>query len=116
MEDKIIMINLENNQMIHEIKLKSSTMQVLQVTIEELAELQQVSVKALRSITNDQTLRVADDNIDIVLKEEIADSYIMLEQLKSKIGLTNEELNKIIYRKCTKTLEILNERNKIRRK
>lgn len=104
------MINLENNQMIHEIKRNSSTVQVLQVMIEELAELQQVSVKALRSMTNDKTLRIDDGQIDIVLKEEIADTYIMLEQLKSKIGLTNEELNKIIYKKCSRTLGILNEK------
>lgn len=102
------MINLENHQMIHEIKRKSTTVQVLQVTIEELAELQQISVKALRSMTNDKTLRTDDNEIDIALKEEIADAYIMLEQLKSKIGLTNEELNKIIYKKCSRTLGILN--------
>lgn len=104
------MINLENNQMIHEIKRNSTTVQVLQITIEELAELQQVSVKALRSMTNDKTLRIDDGQIDIVLKEEIADTYIMLEQLKSKIGLTNEELNKIIHKKCSRTLGILNEK------
>lgn len=102
------MLNLENHQMIHEIKRNSSTVQVLQVTIEELAELQQISVKALRSMTNDKTLRTDDGQIDIALKEEIADTYIMLEQLKSKIGLTNEELNKIIYKKCSRTLGILN--------
>lgn len=104
------MLNLENHQMIHEIKRNSSTVQVLQVTIEELAELQQISVKALRSMTNDKTLRIDGGRIDIVLKEEIADTYIMLEQLKSKIGLTNEELNKIIYKKCSRTLGILNEK------
>lgn len=104
------MINLENNQMIHEIKRNSTTVQVLQVTIEELSELQQASVKALRSMTNDKTLRTDDNEIDIALKEEIADTYIMLEQLKSKIGLTNEELNKIIYKKCSRTLGILNEK------
>lgn len=101
------MINLENNQMIHEIKRKSSMPQILQVTIEELAELQQASCKALRYITSDKTLRDG-DTININLKEEIADTYIMLEQLKSKIGLTNEELNKIIYKKCSRTLGILN--------
>lgn len=104
------MLNLENHQMIHEIKRNSSAVQVLQVTIEELAELQQVSIKALRSMSNDKTLRIDDGQIDIVLKEEIADTYIMLEQLKSKIGLTNEELNKIIYKKCSRTLGILNEK------
>lgn len=102
------MINLENNQMIHEIKRNSTTIQVLQVTIEELAELQQACVKALRSVTYDNTLRINDEDIITKLYEEIADSYIMLEQLKSKIGLTNEELNKIIYKKCSRTLGILN--------
>lgn len=104
------MINLENNQMIDAIKRKSRIEQILYVTIEELAELQQASCKALRYITSDGTLRNDENKITAQLNEEIADTYIMLEQLKSKIGLTNEELNKIIYKKCSRTLGILNEK------
>lgn len=105
-----MILDVTNKQLIREIRHKSSYEQVLQVTIEELAELQQVSCKELRRISVDNTLRNDDESIKLYLKEEIADSLIMLLQLKEKIDLTDQELNKIINKKCLRTLGILNQK------
>lgn len=99
-----------NKQAIREIRHKSSYEQVLQVTIEELAELQQVCCKELRRISNDTSLREYNPNLEEKLNEEIADVIIMLEQLQYKIMFSDYKLNKIINKKCLRTLGILNQK------
>lgn len=99
-----------NKQAIREISHKSSYEQVLQVTIEELAELQQVSCKELRRISNDTSLRENNPNLEEKINEEIADVIIMLEQLQHKIMFSDYKLNQIINKKCSRTLGILNQK------
>lgn len=98
-------IDITNRQLIREIRCNSSYEQVLQVTIEELAELQQVCCKELRCISNDKTLREYNKDLEVSLREEIADTIIMLEQLQYKILFSNGELNRIINKKCLRTLQ-----------
>ena len=98
-------IDITNRQLIREIRCNSSYEQVLQVTIEELAELQQVCCKELRRISNDKTLREYNKDLEDRLREEIADTIIMLEQLQYKILYSNDKLNQIINKKCLRTLQ-----------
>lgn len=102
---KEMQIGITNRQLIREIRYNSSYEQVLQVTIEELAELQQACCKELRRISNDKTLREYNKDLEVSLREEIADTIIMLEQLQYKILYSNDKLNQIINKKCLRTLE-----------
>ena len=102
---KEMQIDITNRQLIREIIDNSSYEQVLQVTIEELAELQQACCKELRRISNDKALRKSNKDLEDSLREEIADTIIMLEQLQYKIMYPNYKLNQIINKKCLRTLE-----------
>ena len=102
---KEMQINITNRQLIRGISYNSSYEQVLQVTIEELAELQQACCKELRRISNDKALRKSNKDLEDSLREEIADTIIMLEQLQYKIMYPNYKLNQIINKKCLRTLE-----------
>lgn len=102
---KKMQIGITNRQLIREIRYNSSYEQVLQVTIEELAELQQVCCKELRRISHDKTLREYKKDLEDRLREEIADTIIMLEQLQYKVLYSDDKLNQIITKKCLRTLE-----------
>lgn len=74
---------------------KNGIIQVI-VAIEELAELQKELTKSLR----DQT------NIDNII-EEIADVYIMLEQMKLYFNINDSQINQIKSEKIQRTKKIL---------
>ena len=99
-----MLLNVENRQLIRKINQNSTKEQVLMVTIEELSELSQSCCKELRLINNDTTLRDEDSCILTYIEEEIADVHIMLNQLQEKFNITDYNINKIINKKCSRTL------------
>ena len=74
---------------------KNGIIQVI-VAIEELAELQKELTKSLRDKTN----------IDNII-EEMADVYIMLEQMKLYFNINDSQINQIKSEKIQRTKKIL---------
>ena len=72
--------------------------------IEEMAELTQAINKAWRMGNDFDNLLVQKRNI----KEEIADVYIMLEQMKYLLNIYEDDIETIINRKILRQLERIN--------
>ena len=72
--------------------------------IEEMAELTQAINKAWRMGNDFDNLLVQKRNI----KEEIADVYIMLEQMKYLLNISETDIETIINRKILRQLERIN--------
>ena len=103
--DKEMQIDMTNRQLIRNIRENSTYKQILMVTIEELSELIQVLSKELRIQYHDETLRINRADNDFKIIEELADVYLMLEQLQQICVILDIELNQIINKKCLRTLE-----------
>ena len=72
--------------------------------IEEMADLTQAINKAWRMGNDFDNLLVQKRNI----KEEIADVYIMLEQMKYLLNIYEDDIETIISRKILRQLERIN--------
>ena len=75
--------------------------------IEEMAELTQAINKAWRMGNDFDNLLVQKRNI----KEEIADVYIMLEQMKYLLNIYEDDIETIINRKILRQLERIGAKN-----
>lgn len=102
---KEMQIDMTNRQLIRNIRENSTYKQILMITIEELSELIQVLSKELRIQYHDETLRINRAYNDFKIIEELADVYLMLEQLQQICVILDIELNQIINKKCLRTLE-----------
>lgn len=113
---KEMQVDITNRQLIRNIRENSTYKQILMVTIEELSELIQVLSKELRIQYHDETLRINRADNDFKIIEELADVYLMLEQLQQICVILDIELNQIINKKCLRTIEKYTHKNKFRYK
>ena len=77
------------------------------IAIEELAELIQAIVKKRRWNQDDESLRQNSIEIENNLYEEMADVYILLEQLKYLNCMSDDVINRVIKQKLNRTYEVL---------
>ena len=86
--------------------IKINTLQnILTISIEELAELTQVICKLKRLTNHDKTLRKEELQIFGELKEELADVYLLLEQIKIIANINDYEIERRINEKIRRTFE-----------
>ena len=86
--------------------IKINTAQnILTITIEELAELTEVICKLKRLTNQDKTLRKEEKQIYGELKEELADVYLLLEQIKILTQTNDYEIERRINEKIRRTFE-----------
>ena len=83
----------------------NTTQNILTITIEELAELMQVICKLKRLTNQDKTLRKEEKQIYGELKEELADVYLLLEQIKILTQTNDYEIERRINEKIRRTFE-----------
>ena len=83
----------------------NTTQNILTITIEELAELTQVICKLKRLTNQDKTLRKEGKQIYGELKEELADVYLLLEQIKILTQTNDYEIERRINEKIRRTFE-----------
>ena len=83
----------------------NTTQNILTITIEELAELTQVICKLKRLTNQDKTLRKEEKQIYGELKEELADVYLLLEQIKILTQTNDYEIERRISEKIRRTFE-----------
>ena len=83
----------------------NTTQNILTITIEELAELTQVICKLKRLTNQDKTLRKEEKQIYGELKEELADVYLLLEQIKILTQTNDYEIERRINEKIRRTFE-----------
>ena len=97
--DKDLLVKIEQ-------LIKINTLQnILTITIEELAELTQVICKLKRLANQDKTLRKEEKQIYGELKEELADVYLLLEQIKILTQTNDYEIERRISEKIKRTFE-----------
>ena len=75
--------------------------------IEEMAELT-VALNKYHRITNDMNYVYEHNKCIENIKEEIADVYIMLEQMKYLLNIYEDDIETIINRKILRQLERIN--------
>ena len=86
--------------------IKINTLQnIFTISIEELAELTQVICKLKRLTNQDKTLRKEEHQIFEELKEELADVYLLLEQIKILTQTNDYEIERRINEKIRRTFE-----------
>ena len=78
---------------------------ILTISIEELSELSQSICKLKRLINQDKTLRKEEKQIYGELKEELADVYLLLEQIKILTQTNDYEIERRINEKIRRTFE-----------
>ena len=83
----------------------NTTQNILTIAIEELAELTQVICKLKRWTNHDKTLRKDVTQIFGELKEELADVYLLLEQLKIIANINDYEIERRISEKIRRTFK-----------
>ena len=81
----------------------NTTQNILTITIEELSELTQVICKLKRLTNQDKTLRKEEKQIYGELKEELADVYLLLEQIKILTQTNDYEIERRISEKIRRT-------------
>ena len=97
-----------NNDLLEKIKQVcriNTTQNILTISIEELSELMQVICKLKRWLNHDKTLRKEPKQIFEDLKEELADVYLLLEQLKIINDINDYEIERRISEKIKRTFE-----------
>ena len=83
----------------------NTTQNILTIAIEELSELMQVICKLKRLTNRDKTLRKEEKQIYGELKEELADVYLLLEQIKILTQTNDYEIERRINEKIRRTFE-----------
>ena len=83
----------------------NTTQNILIISIEELSELMQVICKLKRLTNRDKTLRKEEKQIYGELKEELADVYLLLEQIKILTQTNDYEIERRINEKIKRTFE-----------
>ena len=90
---------------IKQVRKINTTQNILTIAIEELAELTQVICKLKRWTNHDKTLRKGSNQIFNDLKEELADVYLLLEQIKLITTINDYEIERRISEKIKRTFE-----------
>ena len=98
-------MNKDLLEKIKQVRVLNTTPNILTITIEELAELTQVICKLKRLTNQDKTLRKDVTQIFGELKEELADVYLLLEQLKIIANINDYEIERRISEKIRRTFE-----------
>ena len=83
----------------------NTTQNILTIAIEELSELMQDICKLKRLTNQDKTLRKEEKQIYGELKEELADVYLLLEQIKILTQTNDYEIERRISEKIKRTFE-----------
>ena len=90
---------------IEQVSKVNTAQNILTISIEELAELTQVICKLKRWTNHDTTLRKESKQIFEELKEELADVYLLLEQIKIIATINDYEIERRISEKIKRTFE-----------
>ena len=90
---------------IKQVRELNTTPNILTIAIEELSELSQVICKLKRLTNQDKTLRKEEKQIYGELKEELADVYLLLEQIKILTQTNDYEIERRISEKIKRTFE-----------
>ena len=98
-------MNKELSEKIKEVRNVNTAQNIFTIAIEELAELMQVICKLKRWNDYDVTLRKESSQIFEDLKEELADVYLLLEQLKIIANINDYEIERRISEKIRRTFE-----------
>lgn len=85
----------------------NTTTNIITITIEELAELIQSLTKLSRYREHDETLRTTRSIMFNNLLEELADVYLMLEQIKYIYFIEDKDIEEMINKKIERTLNKL---------
>ena len=98
-------MNKDLLEKIKQVRELNTTSNILTIAIEELSELMQVICKLKRLTNQDKTLRKEEKQIYGELKEELADVYLLLEQLKIITNINDYEIERRINEKIKRTFE-----------
>lgn len=98
-------MNKELLEKIRQLIKINSIQNILIISIEELSELMQVICKLKRLTNQDKTLRKEEKQIYGELKEELADVYLLLEQIKILTSTNDYEIERRISEKIKRTFE-----------
>ena len=98
-------MNKDLLEKIEQVRKVNTTQNILTIAMEELAELVQVICKLKRLTNQDITLRKEEKQIFEELKEELADVYLLLEQIKIINDITDYEIERRISEKIRRTFE-----------
>ena len=97
--DKDLLVKIE------QVSKVNTAQNILTITIEELSELMQVICKLKRLTNQDKALRKEEKQIYGELKEELADVYLLLEQIKILTQTNDYEIERRISEKIKRTFE-----------
>ena len=98
-------MNKELLEKIKQVREINTSQNIFTISIEELAELMQVICKLKRLTNQDKTLRKEEKQIYGELKEELADVYLLLEQIKILTQTNDYEIERRINEKIRRTFE-----------
>ena len=98
-------MNKELLEKIKQVREINTSQNIFTISIEELAELMQVICKLKRLTNQDKTLRKEEKQIYGELKEELADVYLLLEQIKILTQTNDYEIERRISEKIRRTFE-----------
>ena len=98
-------MNKELLEKIKQVCRINTAQNILTISIEELAELTQVICKLKRWTNHDKTLRKDVTQIFEDLREELADVYLLLEQIKIINEINDYEIERRISEKIKRTFE-----------
>lgn len=89
---------------IKQIEQKTKDSKIVLICLEELTELQKAIIKLEREEFEFEHER---EKLIIDLQEEMADVYIIIEHLKNRFKITDENLQEMIEFKINRTLELI---------
>lgn len=89
---------------IKQIEQKTKDSKTVLICLEELTELQKAIIKLEREEFEFEHER---EKLIIDLQEEMADVYIIIEHLKNRFKITDENLQEMIEFKINRTLELI---------
>ena len=98
-------MNKDLLEKIKQVRELNTTSNILTIAIEELSELIQAICKLKRLTNQDKTLRKEEKQIYGELKEELADVYLLLEQIKIINDISDYEIERRISEKIRRTFE-----------
>ena len=98
-------MNKELLEKIKQVRELNTISTILTIAIEELSELTQVICKLKRWTNPDMTLRKEPKQILEDLREELADVYLLLEQIKLIVKINDYEIERRISEKIRRTFE-----------
>lgn len=98
-------MNKELLEKIEKVRKLNTDENITTIAIEELGELIQALCKLKRWVNYDKTIRKSGTDIFEQVKEELADVYLLLEQIKIVVGIDNYCIENIISEKIDRTFK-----------